>query len=118
MTTLPKSMSSTSPSTESKSLPSPPLRATKLWALAARSSVVPRTVVLSVLTVSHAKHLIQDHILTYTTEWVDTKITLDTADPDYINTFGKAEGVSGEMTTEDGGKTWVISDVDIPSHTF
>ncbi|KAI1070720.1 hypothetical protein LB507_006703 [Fusarium sp. FIESC RH6] len=51
-------------------------------------------------------------------QWVDTKITLDTADPDYINTFGKGEGVSGEMTTEDGGKTWVISDVDIPSYTF
>ncbi|KAM0232275.1 hypothetical protein ACHAP5_010795 [Fusarium lateritium] len=54
----------------------------------------------------------------HNSEWVDTKITLDTADPDYINTFGKGEGVSGEMTTEDGGKTWVISDVDIPSYTF
>jgi len=111
-------MSSTSPSTESKSLPSPPPRATRLWALAAPSSVVPRIAVPSVLTVSRAQHFVQDYILTDTPEWVDTKITLDTADPDYINTFGKGEGVSGEMTTEDGGKTWVISDVDIPSHTF
>jgi hypothetical protein len=80
--------------------------------------VVPRTVVPSVLTVSRAQHLIQGYILTDTPEWVDTKITFDTADPDYINTFGKGEGVSGEMTTEDGGKTWAISDVDIPSYAF
>ena len=118
MTTLPKRMSSTSPSTESKSLTSPPPRATRLWALAAPSSVMPKTVVLSVPTVSHPQHLMINYILTDTTEWVDTKITLDTADPDYIHTFGKGEGVSGEMTTEDGGKTWVISDVDIPSYTF
>ncbi|KAF5984893.1 hypothetical protein FCOIX_2371 [Fusarium coicis] len=44
-------------------------------------------------------------------QWVDTKIILDTADPNYIQTFGKGEGVTGgEMTTSDGGKTWVISD--------
>ena len=118
MMILPRSTSNTSPSTESRYLPSPPPRATRPWALVAPSSVVPRTVVLSVLTVSRPQHLTQDHILTDNTEWVDTKITLDTADPDYINTFGKGEGVSGEMTTEDGGKTWVISDVDIPSYTF
>ncbi|KAF5642024.1 hypothetical protein F52700_3204 [Fusarium sp. NRRL 52700] len=52
-------------------------------------------------------------------QWVDTKIILDTADPNYIQTFGKGEGVTGgEMTTSDGGKTWVIGDVNIPSFTF
>ncbi|KAF4419171.1 hypothetical protein FACUT_11551 [Fusarium acutatum] len=40
-------------------------------------------------------------------QWVDTKIILDSADPNYIQTFGKGEGVTGgEMTTSDGGKTW------------
>ncbi|KAL9570108.1 hypothetical protein ACKAV7_005616 [Fusarium commune] len=42
-------------------------------------------------------------------QWVDTKIILDTADPNYIQTFGKGEGVTGgEMTTSDGGKTWPL----------
>ncbi|KAG9503534.1 hypothetical protein J7337_003485 [Fusarium musae] len=51
--------------------------------------------------------------------WVDTKIILNTADPNYIQTFGKGEGVTGgEMTTSDGGQTWVISNVNIPSFTF
>ncbi|KAF5702934.1 hypothetical protein FMUND_13246 [Fusarium mundagurra] len=52
-------------------------------------------------------------------QWVDTKLILDTADPNYIQTFVKGEGVTGgEMTTSDGGKTWVISDLNIPSFTF
>ncbi|KAF5562157.1 hypothetical protein FNAPI_3327 [Fusarium napiforme] len=29
-------------------------------------------------------------------QWVDTKIILDTADPNYIQTFGKGEGVTGD----------------------
>ncbi|KAI1057496.1 hypothetical protein LB505_010449 [Fusarium chuoi] len=94
-----------SPSTASKSLLSLPPRATKPWALAAPWSAVPRTA--------------EPLVLTNTSEWVDTKIILDTADPNYIQTFGKGEGVTGgEMTTSDGGKTWVISDVNIPSFTF
>ncbi|KAF5021630.1 hypothetical protein F66182_6330 [Fusarium sp. NRRL 66182] len=51
-------------------------------------------------------------------KWVDTKIILDSADPNYDQTFGKGEGVTGELTTEDGGKTWVGSDFEIPEHTF
>ncbi|KAF9887947.1 hypothetical protein FE257_009469 [Aspergillus nanangensis] len=50
--------------------------------------------------------------------WSDTQIILDVADPDYINTMGKAEGVTGDMTTSDGGKTWVVSTIDIPEFTF
>lgn len=51
-------------------------------------------------------------------EWVDTKIILDTADPNYINTMGKAEGVTGEMVTSDGGKTWTVDTIEIPAFTF
>ncbi|KAF4421793.1 hypothetical protein F53441_14339, partial [Fusarium austroafricanum] len=51
-------------------------------------------------------------------KWVDTKITLDLADPGYINTFGKGEGVTGDLTTEHGGKTWVGAEFDISEHTF
>ncbi|GAB1200497.1 hypothetical protein APSETT444_009870 [Aspergillus pseudonomiae] len=51
--------------------------------------------------------------------WTDTKIILDVADANYINTLGKGEGVTGgDMTTSDGGKTWTISTFGIPEHTF
>lgn len=50
--------------------------------------------------------------------WVDTKIILDVADPNYINTLGKGEGVTGDMSTEDGGKTWTVSTINIPEFTF
>lgn len=51
-------------------------------------------------------------------KWIDTKITLDSADPNYDQTMGKAAGVTGEMSTADGGITWTITDIDIPSFTF
>lgn len=51
--------------------------------------------------------------------WTDTKIILDVADANYINTLAKGEGVTGgDMTTSDGGKTWTISTFGIPDHTF
>ncbi|CAI7634607.1 hypothetical protein N7533_004704 [Penicillium manginii] len=50
--------------------------------------------------------------------WINTKIILDVADPDYINTMGKGEGVTGDMKTTDGGKTWTVSRIDIPEYTF
>lgn len=50
--------------------------------------------------------------------WINTKIILDTADPDYINTMGKGEGVTGDMKTSDGGKTWTVSRIDIPEYSF
>ncbi|KAF7131437.1 hypothetical protein CNMCM5793_004608 [Aspergillus hiratsukae] len=40
--------------------------------------------------------------------WIDTKIILDVADPNYKNTNGKGQGVTGEMSTSDGGKTWTV----------
>ncbi|KAB8230414.1 hypothetical protein ETB97_000610 [Aspergillus alliaceus] len=50
--------------------------------------------------------------------WTDTKIILDVADPNFINTVGKGEGVTGEMTTSDSGKTWTVSTIKIPEHSF
>ncbi|KAK0642373.1 hypothetical protein DIS24_g9100 [Lasiodiplodia hormozganensis] len=50
--------------------------------------------------------------------WIDTVITLDVADPNYVNTMGKGEGVTGEMSTSDGGKTWTVSTIEIPQFTF
>ncbi|EOD52962.1 hypothetical protein GTA08_BOTSDO03666 [Neofusicoccum parvum] len=50
--------------------------------------------------------------------WIDTKIILDSADPDYINTMGKGEGVTGDMSTSDGGKTWTVTTIEIPEFTF
>ncbi|OJD33742.1 uncharacterized protein BKCO1_2800027 [Diplodia corticola] len=50
--------------------------------------------------------------------WIDTKIILDSADPNYINTMGKGEGVTGEMSTSDGGITWTVTTIEIPEFTF
>ncbi|BCS19433.1 uncharacterized protein APUU_12261A [Aspergillus puulaauensis] len=50
--------------------------------------------------------------------WTDTKIILDVADPNYINTMGKGEGVTGEMSTSDGGKTWTVTTIEIPEFSF
>lgn len=52
------------------------------------------------------------------TAWEDVTITLDAPDPDYINTVGKGEGVTGELTTSDDGKTWTASKIEIPEYTF
>ena len=51
-------------------------------------------------------------------KWIDTTLTLDTADPNYDQTMGKAQGVTGEMSTSDGGVTWTVTDIDIPAFTF
>ncbi|KAI9689009.1 MAG: hypothetical protein M1822_000746 [Bathelium mastoideum] len=40
--------------------------------------------------------------------WINTSIILNSADPDYINTLGKSSGVTGTMTTSDGGVTWTV----------
>lgn len=51
-------------------------------------------------------------------KWIDTVITLDSADPKYDQTMGKGAGVTGEMSTDDGGITWKVTDIDIPEFTF
>ncbi|RHZ53265.1 uncharacterized protein CDV56_106733 [Aspergillus thermomutatus] len=50
--------------------------------------------------------------------WIDTKIILDVADPNYKDTLGKGQGVTGDMTTADGGKTWTVSTIHVPQFTF
>ncbi|KAJ0159638.1 hypothetical protein CTA2_9364 [Colletotrichum tanaceti] len=50
--------------------------------------------------------------------WINTKIILDKKDPNYIRTLGKGQGVTGDMSTNDGGKTWVVSTIEIPKFTF
>jgi hypothetical protein len=50
--------------------------------------------------------------------WTDTKIILDAADPNYINTMAKGEGVTGEMSTSDDGKTWTVTTIEIPEFSF
>ncbi|KAI3528213.1 hypothetical protein CSPX01_16392 [Colletotrichum filicis] len=50
--------------------------------------------------------------------WINTKIILDKADANYINTMGKGNGVTDDMSTSDGGKTWTVTTIDIPEFTF
>ncbi|KAI7268316.1 hypothetical protein KC345_g7676 [Hortaea werneckii] len=50
--------------------------------------------------------------------WIDVSIVMDTADPDYKQTQAKGEGVTGELTTSDGGKTWTLGEIGIPEHSF
>ncbi|KAF4154037.1 hypothetical protein CNMCM6936_006341 [Aspergillus lentulus] len=50
--------------------------------------------------------------------WIDTKIILDRADPNYKYTNYKGQGVTGEMSTSDGGKTWTVGTIHIPQFTF
>ncbi|RMY71448.1 hypothetical protein D0863_05142, partial [Hortaea werneckii] len=50
--------------------------------------------------------------------WIDVSITMDTADPNYKQTQAKGEGVTGELTTSDGGKTWTVGKIGIPEHSF
>lgn len=56
--------------------------------------------------------------LTQFTAWINTEIIMDVADPDYINTLGKGEGVTGDLVTADGGKTWTVDTISIPQYTF
>ena len=54
----------------------------------------------------------------YDVAWTNTRIILDSADPNYINTVAKGKGVTGDMTTSDGGKTWTVSTIKIPGFSF
>jgi hypothetical protein len=50
--------------------------------------------------------------------WVNTTIVMDKADPKYINTLGKGQGVTEDLVTKDGRKTWTVSTSNIPQFTF
>jgi hypothetical protein len=43
---------------------------------------------------------------------------MNVADPNYKNTLGKGQGVTGDLVTSDGGKTWTVSQIYIPSYDF
>ena len=45
-------------------------------------------------------------------------IVLAIADPDYIKTLAKGDGVTGDMITKDDGKTWTVAKIDIPAYSF
>ncbi|KAI7262357.1 hypothetical protein KC345_g9452 [Hortaea werneckii] len=44
-------------------------------------------------------------------------LTMDVADPRYIETLGTT-GATGDMVTDDNGKTWTIDTVNIESYTY
>ncbi|ETS81473.1 hypothetical protein PFICI_06475 [Pestalotiopsis fici W106-1] len=50
--------------------------------------------------------------------WINTQIIMDVADPNYINTLYKGAGVTGNLVTADGGKTWTVDTISIPQFTF
>ena len=55
---------------------------------------------------------------TYAThEYINTKLIMDVADPNYANTKG-ITGASGDLVTEDGGKTWTVDSIKIQGSVF
>ncbi|RMY12608.1 hypothetical protein D0868_02480 [Hortaea werneckii] len=45
------------------------------------------------------------------------QFVMDVADPSYIDTLGTT-GASGDMVTDDNGKTWTIDTINIESYTY
>ncbi|PNS21824.1 DNA topoisomerase 2 [Sphaceloma murrayae] len=46
----------------------------------------------------------------------DSKIVLEQADPNFVNTLGVSQGTThSDMVTTDGGKTWTIEKINIPA---
>lgn len=92
---------------------------------AAQSSVLKPTAALSLLTVSLNLKFVQsldcmvfEFNFLVLLAWINTEIVLDVADPGYIDTLYKTTGVTGDMTTTDGGKTWAVTTINIPQYTF
>lgn len=50
-------------------------------------------------------------------EYINTKLIMDVADPNYSDTKGTT-GASGDMVTIDGGKTWTIASIKIQEGNF
>lgn len=50
-------------------------------------------------------------------KYIDTKLILDVADPNYGQTKG-VTGATGDLVTADGGKTWTIETISIDAHTY
>ena len=55
---------------------------------------------------------------TYAThKYINTKLIMDVADPNYANTKGTT-GASGNLVTKDGGKTWTVDSIKIEGGIF
>ncbi|KAL1581823.1 hypothetical protein WHR41_09374 [Cladosporium halotolerans] len=50
-------------------------------------------------------------------KYINTKIIMDVADPNYAQTKGTT-GASGELVTNDGGKTWTVDTITIEGGEF
>ncbi|GME33922.1 hypothetical protein L218DRAFT_991829 [Neofusicoccum parvum] len=50
--------------------------------------------------------------------WINTVITMNSPDPNYIQTNWKGPGVTGDLKTTDGGLTWRVDKISIPAYTF
>ena len=50
-------------------------------------------------------------------EYINTKIVMDVADPNYADTKG-VTGASGDLVTADGGKTWTVESIKIEAGVF
>ncbi|KAF2162456.1 hypothetical protein M409DRAFT_27080 [Zasmidium cellare ATCC 36951] len=52
-------------------------------------------------------------------QWINTVITLSSADPGYGSTQGQSGGTTNSgFTTSDGGVSWEVSTINIPSFTY
>lgn len=50
-------------------------------------------------------------------QYIDTKITMRVADPNYDQTLALTNA-EGDLTTSDGGKTWTVDTITIDEFTF
>jgi hypothetical protein len=50
-------------------------------------------------------------------EYINTKIIMNVADPNYARTKGTT-GASGDLVTADGGKTWTVRSIKIQGGVF
>lgn len=54
----------------------------------------------------------------HASEWTNVKIILSGSDPSYVNTLALVGGVTASMSTSDGGTTWNVGTINVPSYTF
>ncbi|KAL1617872.1 hypothetical protein SLS56_010794 [Neofusicoccum ribis] len=52
------------------------------------------------------------------TTWINTVITINSPDPNYIQTNWKGPSVTGDLKTTDGELTWKVDKISIPAYTF
>ena len=50
-------------------------------------------------------------------KYIDTTLVMSVADPGYASTVAKT-GATGTLTTDDGGKTWTVDEIEINDYTY